>query len=164
LGASCGRATPQPREHVYQLMAHHSAPDTSKARESARLEDGGGCASDDERSMLAVAEQPAPAARGRSGCGSCCTVYERFVAVLLPLSSLVDLASGASVGWTWGIAVGVIGVVLSAPVVFDVFTSLRTGSRPVRDMRTTWTLYVLTTLASLLWPYVLVTALVQVSA
>lgn len=137
------------------------AEDGYKTRETARLEEG----SDDAHSMLALAEQPAPAARGHAaaaGCPSCCSVYERVVAVLLPVFSLVDVASGASVGWTWGVAVGIIGVLLSAPVVFDVCTSLRTGSRPVRDKCSTWALHVLTTLAAVLWPYVLITALVQV--
>ena len=125
-----------------------------KSRESARLDDGS-----DERTV-----QTPQVPSGAAGCcSSCCSVYERVVAVLLPVCAIIDLACAASVGWRWGVAVGIVGLLLSIPAAYDQYTSWSNGgARPSRDTLRTWVLFSLTTAAAVLLPYVLITALVQI--
>lgn len=103
----------------------------------------------------------------RSCAGCYCACYERMVAVLLPVCALINLCFGVAIDWAWGIFLGISGLFLGALVAHHVSTQfIRKADVRAREQASTRAavLMLFIALADFVFPYILLTAVVQVRA
>ena len=102
----------------------------------------------------------------RSCAGRYCSCYEHMVAVLLPVCALINLCFGVAIDWAWGIFLGISGLFLGALVAHHVSTQfVRKAAVGTRERSTRAAVLMLfIALADFIFPYILLTAVVQVRA
>ena len=88
---------------------------------------------------------------------------QRVVAVLLPLAGLVDLSLGAAAGWGWGIFLGLLGLALGMCVGYKVYQAVyqRAPAEANDKSLIAVAMTAVQRFACMVFPYVLLTALVQ---
>ena len=86
-----------------------------------------------------------------------------MVAVLLPVCALINLCFGVAIDWAWGIFLGISGLFLGALVAHHVFVRKAAVGTRERSTRAA-VLMLFIALADFIFPYILLTAVVQVRA